>query len=122
MKRKFLLRMLNKSFDTLAHGDQRWLAHKDELLSEGELPDERATDELESSVPGGDGDLDGSYGQCVAVRRRGGKFVEIVDVQDPLSYKLEPGERGEYEILSLGATDDLSENVGGAKLVPKEAT
>ena len=39
-----------------------------------------------------------------------------------MSYKVEPGERGEYEILSLGATDDLSENVGGAKLIPKEAT
>ena len=43
-------------------------------------------------------------------------------MQDPLSHKVEPGERGEYEILSLGTTDDISDDNGGAKLVPKEAT
>ena len=63
--------MLAHKDDTVGHGDRRSLARGDELLSEGELPDELAKDEIDSLVPGGDCDLDGSDGQCVAVRRRG---------------------------------------------------
>ena len=102
LKEKFLLRTLRNS------------------RRQGELPDGRGMGELETFVQGGDAApagriqirpadcpagriqirptdrikrLDGSYGQCFAVRRQGGKVIEIADLQTPSSYSVHPEER-----------------------------